>query len=191
MCRELSTQERALLSKGLPETVKEYESGKLDIAGTVFTSAPKRRGPPSLEHYAGSVFMAIRKPSEGEVWFGVIRKILEIPRCGCAAGSSDTVIWADWFQQIATNAQDLIRARTHKRLQVPMVMTCFDTNQDKLFDARRVAPVHLTLVPGLDGAARYWVLSRDAKVWELAHPMWGPDPKGALGLKYRVERRDK
>lgn len=185
-----------MLSKGLPEHIYEYQTGQLDIAGTVFKAAPIPRAGGArqgLQLFAGAVFMACQKPeSIGEVWFGVIRRVLKIPQCGSTADRPmSTLVWADWFKQIPTNAADPIKARTHKRLQVPMVMKTFDKATDALWDARLVAPVHLTLVPSLDGDERYWVLSRDAKVWELAHPMWSPDPKGSMGLDYKVQRRDR
>lgn len=176
----------AVLAAGPPNKYEKYASGKLNVAGVIFTADVQKK-----DFKPSSVFMAVRTADHaGPDWFGVIRKVMRIPSLAVSTGGNveyDDVVYADWFGQVG---EDTDTSR-HKVLQVPMVKVAFDNKQAKLWRADMIVPVHLAVVPDLK-KPKDWslILSRDAKLWELAEPSWGPNPKSATATdKFRVISR--
>ncbi|GAX86178.1 hypothetical protein CEUSTIGMA_g13591.t1 [Chlamydomonas eustigma] len=174
----MSEEEVKLLDAGLgpPKHIGRYTDGILNVAGIEFrTTSAKAVMDKSI---ASAAFMAVRTVDSECTFFGVMRDILKIPKPGDNLdGECDEMVNADFFNSSATERAPL--ANTHLELQVPTVTKGFLTSKHfgagNLWPIRSIVPVNITLIQNPDSPSELLVLSRDARLRELAHPAWGPN----------------
>ena len=169
-----------------------YTKGKLNVAGTVFKAAPRKATKPNHTGLPAAAFMAVRtiarqhEPPE----FGVIRQVLLVPQPGYTHDTisciSDLLVYVDWFNPVPPSRS------IHPTLLVPVICQSFVPasclGMGNLWKADKITPVNITLMPSIcpittsDAVKtfhknKYVVLSRDARLTELSHPAWSPNPE--------------
>ena len=193
--RPLTTDEKVLVENGLgpPRRYLKATTGKLSVAGTIFTASSAKKY--NDKGMPGAAFMAVRSADCEITYFGVIREVLQVPLPGNSS-DMDTLVRVEWFKSSATDKSPTVM---HPDLDVPVVKMGFYTTREigvgNLWSASNIVPIHLTLMPNLGGraaASELVVLSRDARLLELAHPTWGPNGHLGCGLdgeRFKVLRR--
>ena len=202
MCRALADAEMRIMQSLCSSSrfaYGRYPTRRVNVAGTAFKAAAPKAKQHNHCGMPAAAFMAVQtvaKQSDPPE-FGVLRQILRVPQPGYMLLTmdciSDLLVYVDWFNPVSRSNS------VHPTLKVPVIYKTFvavkNLGMGNLWRADKITPINITLMPNISPPtisaavknltdATYVVLSRDARLTELSHPAWAPNPEDPNLVRY-------